>query len=233
MKCFNLYKYAYRNKLDLLAKNITRYIMFNYLKDFAKSNEYTLDIKIDDMQFTELATYGTKRIFIFIQKEQAVNRRGEWIYDMNNIRIEDTIGRNIPIKNQLKDFSEFLKYQIRHEMQHALQTKLDPATIGFVRDISITDESPLLDKIKEVKRYLLTNAEKEAYIRDLMLKAKNERKPIEQIITNFVKQYFYETDLNAFSKNIDSEKISAIFKEIVDKYKEEVKRVFIHRNIKE
>jgi len=217
-----IYKISFRNELDILAKNVAKYVFDQIVKS---SNHRQIIVVSNPDKNIDLSICNLPKIVFEITDPASgkVTISGTFLLAFKNpypyIRVGiDTFNFS---KRDYEFLLQRLKYTTRHEIEHALHYnknhKISPS-------YNIPTENPgLLGGINISRQYLLDVSEMDAYIRDLMMEAKNKRVPIERLVDNLIRSKLYEINPDEVAHNVDlntplGQQVLTMFKEIKDKY---------------
>jgi hypothetical protein len=222
---YNFYKLSFRNKLDLFSKKIAQDIFDNFLKNKDRGRFQYI---ISSDQEKELLDYDIKEI-IFVADFYATVFRviGHYLPDQSAIVINIEINPQMLLKNyQNPTKSEILsknyekliqeiKYTIRHELEHANYNELYNYSEPNYEIPSKFNN--YFQYVLLTKQYLLDPSEIDSFIRELMLKAKNKRIIIDNLLVKMVNKKVTEIAPDIIKKEIENKTSDGIiYKNIID-----------------
>lgn len=227
-----IYKFSFKNELDVLAKNIAKYIFSQII---ANKRYGQIVLKSMPEQNIDLSICGIKKIVFDVVGSDGVNISvvGEYFPSLRFPYIK--IGVNFSKFNE--KYYEFLlqqlKYTIRHEIEHAAYQNGKEMPVQPLYEIP-KERPSVLEGINLAKRYLLDPSEIDAYIRDAMMEAKNKKIPIEKLIVNLIEDRLYEVDPKNIKNQIkDGTELGkyalVVFNEIKKEYIKRIKNIYNRR----
>jgi len=218
---------SFRNKLTLLSNKLST-IIFKEVINKTKDDK----IVIGQDKQPSLKDYDIIKIVVEIYpNEENVLVTGDWIQEWKTIFIKTRF--NYKNKIHYERLSLELNYVLRHELEHGLQTKLDPLTAPSW-DNNIP--SDIMGRINKNKEYLLNKSEINAFIREFMPKAKKEKLLIEDMLFDFIYKKLFESDRKEIDYNIENKtqfgkELINIFNEVINTYKVEIKKLYSNRKV--
>lgn len=209
---YDNYKIAFRNKADILARDVCRYFFKQIIDKSNSSFRFPCSITIptenfiDNGQITTLT--GTELLSKQIRDcniqdititliEENPEHNGEHSYSYSGgffvytTKIQITV--NINSKNFKKaDYNDMymsIYTGLRHEIEHAVFQNKKPEyeMKNFPADYS----EELKETVLQNTAYLLEETEMEAYIRKFMAEAKRLKIPISRIISESLKTFLF------------------------------------------
>ena len=226
MKIYSIRKIAFRNKIDILSQNIARSVFTEIIKDPTPNRIINIYSSVTGNPTTDidLNICSINRISFEISYpnetnlESKIKLRGAFYTKSRfpNIVIEIS-PRKFSNKNYEELFQE-LKYNIRHELEHAVNT----------RNNEKPNKNNTLSYNNKVEEYLLKPTEIEAYTRDSMLRAKNSKIPIEEVVKNMISEKMAE--LMKLENITDRNILNSSYNKILKIYLERIKQIYGRRN---
>lgn len=217
---YKFYKLAFRNKLDLFSKKLAKNVFNNLIKNDKITGKF--QYVINSSQEKELEDYGVKEIvFVIDLYAIAFKVDGHYLPDQNNIVIGIEINPKMLSKDAIKSENyenviQEVKYTVRHELEHAYYNKLYnysepsykiPNSFNNYRQYVLSAE-----------RYLLDPSEIDSYIRELMLKAKNKRVLMDNLLVEMVNHKITEIAPDTMTKEMgNNTEEGKFYKSIIDK----------------
>jgi len=223
---YNLYKLAFRNKLDLFSKKLAKDVFDNFIRSNETRGKFQYIINAE--QETDLNSYSIKEmVFVIDLYAVSFDVIGHYLPDQKTIVIDIKLNPKILLRDyQNPTKSEILteayeriiqetKYTIRHELEHAYyDTLYDYAQPSYNMD---TKWNNYLQYAFLAQQYLLDPSEIDSYIRELMLKAKNKRIPMDALLVEMVNKKITEIAPEIIKKEIQNNtKDGIIYKNIID-----------------
>lgn len=219
MNWYYLYKFAFRNKNDLLALKISRDVFLVAIKNIGSEISTTINIekKCNLFLHTNISSVDRLRYGNFdISANTNISKSGIFSPFIN---LELYFNKKF-FKNDFEKLNYVLYDAIRHEIEHYRQSD-DLNGDEFVR----TDN--ILDNFKNFKNYILSTQEMDAYVRGLVFSAKKQKIPFDIILDNSLRELFFLNDLEVekeilnsiIGRDVDSI-VSEIRIRIIDKAKE-------------
>lgn len=217
---YKFYKVAFRNKLDLFSKRLSNDVFEKLIRSKKNSGEF--QYIVNSHMEEELSDYDIKEVvFVIDLFSISFSVSGNYLPDQKSIIINIRVSPKMLLKdyNILPESFEKVKlevkYAIRHELEHAYYNKInDYSTPNYKlqNNVGGNMEFSIL-----AKNYLLDPSEIDSYIRELMLKAKNKRVPIDNLLEEMVVKKVTEIAPDTMKKDIENKtKNGIIYKSIID-----------------
>lgn len=226
---YKFYKLSFRNKLDLLSKKIADNVFDNFIIK-NKTDNRKFEYIIDKNKEPEITFYNIDKIIFLIEPYSfSMEVGGDYLVDNKEILINLKFNSEILSKNY-EYFLQEVKYAIRHELEHAFYEKNNPLIEPTYSSIP-SKFSTHLEYANVAREYLLDPSEIDSYIRELMLRAKNDRILIDKLLVEFVYNKIIEIAPETMKKEIEEvTQNGIIYKNIIDeilsKYRDRIFEIY-------
>jgi hypothetical protein len=236
MSWYDIIKYAsWRNKLTILSRSISDNIFRQIMADNKVS-----EITISQSEFPDLRNYNMKYIFVKIinSDKNYIAIPGDYDDVFQAIRINLMINRNNFSQQSYEELRGKLRQAIRHEIEHPHMLIVNPE---IPSSVSLADEeidkSNIIEIVNRNMRYLLNEGEINAYIRDLMEKAKYENVLIDDFLDRFITESLVENSgfqVEYIEREMGQQtaigiQISNVFQTIKDAYLSKINQIYPNR----
>lgn len=232
---YGLYKFSFRNKIDLLSKKLSKLVLdkfikhtghgkFQFIVNYSMEKDF-LDYNLKEMVFT-IDPYAISFSVV-----------GNYLPDTNAV----VIGMELPIgliidkvggsvkKDMYSSVFQEIKYTVRHELEHAYYNE----TFGCSEngyDLSSHPNS-FMQYVLLTRQYLLHPSEIDSYIREMMLRAKNEKIPIDSLLVKFVDSKIKEVSPELMNNEISNRTKDGVFyqktiDEILAAYRNRIREIY-------
>jgi len=226
-----IYKMSFRNDLDILAQNIARRLFKQIILD-PSSRQITINsirssTKREDI---DLSLCGLNKVVFDVinptkeNNDDNISVNGLFLPDTNVLLIRVEIRPIAFSDRQRESLLQQLKYTLRHEINHAFDHMKDPdSKPAYVIPQQLSD---LMEGINLSKSYHIDLSEVDAYMRDLMLKAKNLKVPVENLVKELIKNKLFETNPTKIDFMI---KTDVEFGKMINNYISEIQAIYFSR----
>ena len=236
MSWYDITKYAsWRNQLTVLSRSISD----NIFRQIMADNKIS-EITIGQNEFPDLRIYNMKYIFVKIinSDKNYIAIPGDYDDVFQAIRINLMINHNNFSQQSYEELRGKLRQAIRHELEHPHMLIVNPEISSSV---SLADEeidkSNIVEIVNRNMRYLLNEGEINAYIRDLMEKAKYENILIDDFLDRFIRESLVENsgfqvediEREMGQQTVIGIQINSVFQTIKDAYLLKINQIFPNR----
>lgn len=191
MGWYDIIKFAsWRNQLTILSRSVSD----NIFRQIMSDNKIS-DITIGQKEFPDLNNYKIKYIFIKIinSDKNYIAIPGGYDEVFQALRINLMINRKNFGRQNYEELRGKLRQILRHEFEHPHMLIVNPEIPSSVNlEDEEIDRSDVIAIINRNTKYLLNEGEVNAYVRELMEKAKHENVLIDDFLDQFIKASLVE-----------------------------------------
>lgn len=213
-----IWQFAFRNPLDTVSNELARQAI-EKIKEVSKEPPSSLASPKIHQYLFEFEDHSDNKNYSFKLKLSRVNENRKYISSGSSVKVignlqgndnfyliqgEVIIG-NLFDNKCIGELQKTIKEIIRHELEHFSKQPITPEE-AMERWISgHSDRKTELDKeqgisVDSIKKYLTNSREIDAFLRGYMTLAKNDKKPLSQVIKDMTSSFFNKSNASAEEK---------------------------------